>query len=152
MQDCVADRLVAAGTVLWLIRGRGDGPSDIRTQSRMWAAFDDVDSADVVVKGNPPPAPTPAMITQMDETLGWLQLIPDDQFTIRRVVAMRMLTNYSTERPVWTWVRMGKLLRCSNRALPLWHAKGVGIIRKKLVEINIREGRNNAYVAAPKTL
>ena len=48
-----------------------------------------------------PPIPSAARITRMDETLGWIQLIPLDRYVLRRIVGARSLVHPITERHLY---------------------------------------------------
>jgi hypothetical protein len=75
-----------------------------------------------------PPVPSAAKITCMDEVLAWLQLIPIDNYVLRRIVGARCLVHPITERHLFTWRRLGTLLGADHKAIKRWHAQGIEII------------------------
>lgn len=72
-----------------------------------------------------PPIPSAAHITRMDEALGWVALIPQDRFVIRRIVGARALVSPTTERHLYSWRRLGSLLGADHKAIQRWHAQGI---------------------------
>ena len=79
-----------------------------------------------------PPVPSAARISQMDAALGWLRLIPDDRYVLRRIVASRMLVSPSTGRHLFPWRRLGTLLGADHKAVQRWHGQGIGLVVKAL--------------------
>jgi hypothetical protein len=75
-----------------------------------------------------PPAPSARHISEMDEALAWLGLIPPDRLLLRRIVAARSLVNPLTGRPVCSWRRLGKIFGADHKAVKRWHGDGIGLI------------------------
>src|SRR4051812_18736112 len=84
-----------------------------------------------------PPVPSPADIDMMDEALGWLALIPNDRFVLRRIVAARALVapltgRHLSGRHLYSWRRLGRVLGADHRAVQRWHADGIRCIARGL--------------------
>lgn len=74
------------------------------------------------------PAPSAQEITRMDEAFGWLQLIPDNRYVMRRIVAARLLVSPWTQRHLFPWRRLGTLLGADHKAIQRWHRDGINLI------------------------
>jgi hypothetical protein len=79
-----------------------------------------------------PPMPSAEKISRMDEAMGWLMLIPQDKFVLRRVVGARSLVHPITDRYLFPWRRLGAALGADHKAVQRWHAQGVEFIVKGL--------------------
>jgi hypothetical protein len=77
------------------------------------------------IRPNIPPA---AQITRMDEALGWISLIPQDRYVLRRVVGARTLVNPLTDRHLFSWRRLALVLGADHKAVQRWHALGIDMI------------------------
>jgi hypothetical protein len=75
-----------------------------------------------------PACPDAAQISAMDEALGWINLIPGDRYVLRRIVSVRALINPRTQRNIYTWRGVGRLLGADYRAVQRWHAQGIDLI------------------------
>jgi hypothetical protein len=75
-----------------------------------------------------PAVPPSASITRMDESLGWIPLIPLDRYVLRRIVGARALINPLTDRHLYPWRRLGTLVGADHKAVQRWHAQGVDLI------------------------
>jgi hypothetical protein len=75
-----------------------------------------------------PPVPSSAKITRMDEALGWILLIPRDNYVLRRIVGARCLVSPVTERHLFPWRRLGAALGADHKAVQRWHAHGIAMI------------------------
>lgn len=64
----------------------------------------------------------------MDEVLSWIQLIPQENYVLRRIVGARALVSPLTGRHLFSWRRLGKLLGADARAVQRWHEKGLSLI------------------------
>lgn len=123
----VVARLEDAGRTLYCLP-RGAGAPRLRT-----ANLDILRSAADVAQGDAtgrirPPVPSSAKIDEMDEAYGWLGLIPQDNYVLRRLVAARSLVNPTTDRHLFSWRRLGAMIGADHRAVPRWHAEGIGHI------------------------
>ncbi len=81
-----------------------------------------------------PPVPSAERITRMDEAMGWLQLIPEERYVVRRVVGARSLVHPITERHLFPWRRLGSVLGADHKAVQRWHAQGIDMIVTALTE------------------
>lgn len=75
-----------------------------------------------------PAAPDSALVTRMDEALGWIALIPRDKYVLRRIVGARALVHPLTLRHVFAWRRLGTALGADHKAVQRWHAQGIALI------------------------
>ena len=75
-----------------------------------------------------PPVPSAAHITRMDEALGWIPMIPQDRYVLRRIVGARCLINPVTDRPLYSWRKLATLLGADHKAVQRWHANGITIL------------------------
>jgi hypothetical protein len=75
-----------------------------------------------------PPVPSAEKITRMDESMGWLQLVPEDRYVLRRVVGARSLVHPITDRYLFSWRRLGAALGADHKAVQRWHAQGIDMI------------------------
>lgn len=75
-----------------------------------------------------PAVPPADKIDRMDEAMTWLQLIPADRFVLRRVVGARSLVHPITDRHLFAWRRLGKILGADHKAVQRWHASGIAMI------------------------
>lgn len=129
--DYVAAALERAGRTLLSLPITGARPAGFR--SNMPEVVRDITEAygynDEMIRA---PAPSPRAISEMDQVLGWVSLIPVDKFVIRRVVQCRALINPLTGRHLYSWARVGKQLRCDFRAAQRWYAEGIATIVSRL--------------------
>jgi hypothetical protein len=75
-----------------------------------------------------PPMPSAARISRMDIAMGYLGLIPQDKYMLRRVVGCRSLIHPLTDRHLYSWRRLGELLGADHKAVQRWHAEGIHLI------------------------
>jgi hypothetical protein len=73
----------------------------------------------------------------MDETLGWILVIPLDRYVLRRIVGARSLVHPITERHLYPWRRLAVAIGADHKAVQRWHAQGIDLIVSAL---NRREG------------
>jgi hypothetical protein len=78
------------------------------------------------------PMPSAAEITAMDEAMGWLALIPDGRFVLRRIVGARALVHPLTGRHLFAWRRLGAVLGAEHRSVQRWHGQGIALIVQAL--------------------
>ena len=81
------------------------------------------------------PHPSGAAIDRMDEAWGWLAIIPEDRFVLRRIVGARALTHPLTGRYLFPWRRLGSVLGADHKSVQRWHKDGLGIILTGLGEM-----------------
>jgi hypothetical protein len=75
-----------------------------------------------------PPVPSASRITRMDEALGWITLIPQERYVIRRIVGARCLVSPITERHLFSWRRLGQTVGADHKAVQRWHAQGIDML------------------------
>jgi hypothetical protein len=75
-----------------------------------------------------PPMPSASRITRMDTAMGYLALIPQDRYLLRRIVGCRALVHPISGRHLYSWRRLAELLRADHKAIQRWHAEGIRII------------------------
>lgn len=74
------------------------------------------------------PMPSAARISRMDKVMGYLALIPQDRYLLRRIVGCRALVHPVSGRHLFSWRRLGQLMGADHKAIQRWHADGIGII------------------------
>ena len=72
-----------------------------------------------------PPVPSGAAIDRMDEAYGWLRLIPEEKFVIRRIVGARSLVHPLTDRHLYPWRRLAAAVGADHKAVQRWWAQGI---------------------------
>jgi Domain of unknown function (DUF6362) len=75
-----------------------------------------------------PAMPSASRITRMDKALGYLALIPQDRYLLRRIVGCRALVHPISGRHLFSWRRLGEVLGADHKAIQRWHAEGIRII------------------------
>ncbi len=75
-----------------------------------------------------PPAPDSAKIDRMDEALGWIPLIPIENYVLRRIVGARSLVHPLTEKYLFPWRRLAAALGADHKAVQRWHKQGIDVI------------------------
>ncbi len=75
-----------------------------------------------------PAVPSAHAITRMEEALAWLMLIPRDRYVLRRIVGARCLVSPRTDRHLFTWRRVGRMLGADHHAIQRWHSQGIDMI------------------------
>lgn len=131
LQDYVVARLEEAGRTLYCLPRSGGAPT-LRTSQ-----LDLVRTAAEVAMNDPAgrirlPVPGSARIDAMDEAYSWLSLIPQERYVLRRIVAARSLVSPVTDRHLFSWRRLGKMLGADHRAVPRWHSEGIAHIVRAL--------------------
>jgi len=128
--DYVTYRLEEAGATLLAIPGTG-WSTRLRTTSLdiVRSALESYGWSDVPVR---PAVPSAAKISRMDEALAWISLIPIDRYVLRRVVGARSLVHPISDRHLYPWRRLGKVLGADHKAIQRWHGQGIAIIVQAL--------------------
>ena len=118
----VIARLEEAGAALLALPMTGHS-TRMRVQSLEvvsdWLAYPD---ADTPIR---PGVPSARRISEMDEALAWLGLIPADRVVLRRIVGARALVHPVTERHLFPWRRLARTVGADYRAVQRWHADGI---------------------------
>jgi len=126
----VVRRLEAAGATLVALPARG-----YSTQLRQMK-FDVVHTAlEAYGWGRAaalPPMPSAGEISLMDETFGWLALIPEEKYMMRRIIGARALVHPLTRRHLYSWRRLATLLGTDHKTVQRWHGQAVRLIAAAL--------------------
>ena len=125
--ETVIYRLEEAGQTLLCLPARGPTTALRQTRHQYLAEAIETFAAEADA---PPRLPTPpaARITRMDQALAWIPLIPADNLVLRRIVGCRALVSPLTERHLFTWRRLARLLGADHKAVQRWHATGIDTI------------------------
>jgi hypothetical protein len=75
-----------------------------------------------------PAVPPAEKIDRMDEAMGWIPMIPDNRYVLRRVVGARSLVHPVSDRHLYSWRRLGVVLGADHKAVQRWHAQGIAMI------------------------
>lgn len=128
-EDIVA-RFEAAGATLLALPGRGYS-TQIRTMrfDVVHSALDAYGWQGAVVR---PPMPSAAAISQMDEVFGWLTLIPETKYVLRRILGARALVHPVTLRHLFPWRRIGTMLGADHKSVQRWHGQAVELLLEEL--------------------
>jgi hypothetical protein len=125
--ETVIYRLEEAGQTLLTLPSRG--PTTALRQTRHQYLAEAVEAFATEADAPPRlPAPSAARITRMDQALAWIPLIPEANLVLRRVVGCRSLVSPLTERHLFSWRRLARLLGADHKAIQRWHATGIDTI------------------------
>ena len=128
--DYVAERLAEAGMTLLALHVGGMRPAGFRS---FWPAVEGAEA-----DGRWEAAPSPRRISEMDQALGWIGLIPEDQVGLRRLVGARTLCRRHWEdgrpEPIFSWKTLGEQMGCSDGAAKRRWEKGIALIVRRLSE------------------
>lgn len=120
------NRLEAAGATLLALPSRGYS-TQLRTMK-----FDVVHTAleaygwqSAVVR---PAMPGAADISRMDEAFGWVTIIPETKYVLRRILGARALVHPITGRHLFPWRRIGTMLGADHKSIQRWHAEGIELV------------------------
>ena len=126
----VIDRLEEAGATLLALPGSG-WSTRLRTSS-LEIVRTAIESYGWSTNRIRPPLPSPARITRMDETMGWISLIPVERYVLRRIVGARSLVHPITGRHLFPWRRIAVAVGADHKAVQRWHAQGIESIVTQL--------------------
>jgi hypothetical protein len=125
--ETIMARLHEAGATLQALPTTG--PS-LRMKTQQFGALQDI--VPLTDRNNNkrmrPPVPSAEQITRMDDALSWLALIPDDRYVLRRIVALRSITNPMTGAHLYSWQRIADKVHADSRAIKQWHKIGIDLI------------------------
>jgi hypothetical protein len=121
--NTVIDRLEEAGATLLALPGSG-WSTRLRTSS-LEIVRTAIESYGWSTNRIRPPLPSPARITRMDETMGWISLIPVERYVLRRIVGARSLVHPITGRHLFPWRRIAVAVGADHKAVQRWHAQGI---------------------------
>jgi hypothetical protein len=132
--DLVIYRLEEAGATLlalpgtgWSTRFRTSSPDIVRTA---------MDAYGWDASRIRPAIPAADKIDRMDEAMGWIALIPQDRYVLRRVVGARSLVHPISDRHLYPWRRLGAILGADHKAVQRWHRQGIAMIVLALREMS----------------
>jgi len=124
--NAVIDRLEEAGATLLALPGSG-WSTRLRSSS-LEIVRTAIESYGWTTNRIRPPLPSPARITRMDETMGWISLIPVERYVLRRIVGARSLVHPITGRHLFPWRRIAVAVGADHKAVQRWHAQGIELI------------------------
>lgn len=78
--------------------------------------------------------PNDEELAAMKEVLARINLIPQERYVLRRVIAARCLVHPLTDRHLFPWRRLSDALGADHKAVQRWHAAGIGMITDALNE------------------
>lgn len=128
--ELVIYRLEEAGATLLALPGSG-WSTRLRSSS-LEIVRAAIESYGWTAKRIRPPVPSAARITQMDEAMGWIPLIPLDRYVLRRIVGARSLVHPITERHLYPWRRLAAAIGADHKAVQRWHVQGIDLIVARL--------------------
>ena len=128
--NAVIDRLEEAGATLLALPGSG-WSTRLRTSS-LEIVRTAIESYGWSTNHIRPPLPSPSRITRMDETMGWISLIPVERYVLRRIVGARSLVHPITGRHLFPWRRIAVAVGADHKAVQRWHAQGIELIVEQL--------------------
>jgi hypothetical protein len=132
--EFVIAQLEEAGATLLALPGTG-WTTKLRTSS-LEIVRTAIESYGWTEKRVRPAIPSAARITQMDEVMGWITLIPLDRYVLRRIVGARSLVSPTTDRHLFPWRRLAMAIGADHKAVQRWHRQGIDMI---VTALNRRE-------------
>ncbi len=124
--ELVISRLEEAGGALLAIPGSG-WSTRLRSSS-LEIVRTAIESYGWTTNRIRPPVPSAERITQMDEAMSWISLIPVDRYVLRRIVGARSLVHPISERHLYPWRQLGAALGADHKAVQRWHGQGIALI------------------------
>jgi hypothetical protein len=137
--DLVTYRMEEAGTTLLAIPPHYRWSTRPHTASAVLAAA--LEAYGWTEPPTRPAVPTQHYLDRMDEAFGWLDLIPTQNYLLRRVVGARSLVHPNTDRHLFSWRRLADALGSEHRAVQRWHTNGIGMI---VAALNVTADQNAA--------
>ena len=124
--EIVKHHLYRAGETLMTLQVSGLGPAPIRSGMPV--------PLDAVSDVRRPPPPSARRISEMDQVLTWVQLIPEQRMALRRLVNARCLCRPTVDgpEPLFTWRQLGDQLGCSHTTARAWFTDAAGLIAAAL--------------------
>jgi hypothetical protein len=113
--NAVIDRLEEAGATLLALPSSG-WSTRLRTSS-LEIVRTAIESYGWSTNRIRPPLPSPSRITRMDETMGWISLIPVERYVLRRIVGARSLVHPITGRHLFPWRRIAVAVGADHKAV-----------------------------------
>lgn len=127
MPEDIVERLEQAGATLLAMQISAGAPSGMHAAwpEYVRAAAEAYGYNQATMK---PAIPDSATITAMEETYGWVRIIPKERYVIRRIVMMRSLVFPISWRYVFKWTKIARTVGCDYRAIKGWHSDGINLI------------------------
>ncbi len=96
-----------------------------------------------------PSLPSAARISRVDRAMGYLTLIPQDRYLLRRIVGCRSLVHPVSGLHIFSWRRLGDLIGADHKAVQRWYADGLRIILDALRQQSIDIDQNQRSAKTP---
>ena len=129
-KEYVQSSLEFAGQSLLSMRIKNPGPCEMRG---FWPSIVQDEEVELPLGvRNRAVMPIGREIDAMDEILAWIQLIPQEKAEMRRAVGLRSLISPISDKHLYPWKRIAKILSCDPRTAMAWHATGIGLIAREL--------------------
>ncbi|MBB5373626.1 DUF6362 family protein [Acidocella aromatica] len=81
-----------------------------------------------------PAMPSAADISRMDEVFGWLTIIPETKYVLRRILGARALVHPITGRHLFPWRRIATMLGADHKSIQRWHTQGIELVLQGINE------------------
>lgn len=79
-----------------------------------------------------PAMPSALDISRMDEAFGWLNIIPETKYVLRRILGARALVHPITGRHLFPWRRIATMLGADHKSIQRWHGQGIALVLEML--------------------
>lgn len=145
--EALAARFAEAGATLLALPAAGPSP---RLRLSRWPIPPEALQVYAGAVRCRPPVPSPERISRMEETFAWLALIPAERRLLRRLVALRALVHPVSERPLYSWRRLGTLFGADHKAVQRWHAEALALIGAALARGAEREASADPVPPPPR--
>ena len=127
-------RLYEAGRALIALRVSGCWPAGFRSSmpELVREVVESYGRGEVEFRPSPP---TAREISAMDQALSWIKLLPgrnSDEVRTRRLVCARMLCSPRSDRPLYSWRRLGEMLGVSHTSAKTAFLSAVSVITAEL--------------------
>lgn len=132
--EMVETRLYEAGRALIALRVAGCWPAGYRSSMPEFVreVVESYGRGEADFRPSPPSARD---ISAMDQALSWVKLLPghnSDQVRTRRLVCARMLCSPRSDRPLYSWRRLGEMLGVSHTSAKTTFLLAVSAITAEL--------------------
>jgi len=125
-EDEIVMRLEAAGATLLAMPAQGY--STAMRQMRFDIVHTALEAYGWQNAAMRPPVPAAEAISEMDEAFGWLGLIPEQSYLLRRILGARALVHPLTGRHLYPWRRLATLVGADHKSVQRWHRNGVKML------------------------
>ena len=145
--ELVLDRLERAGATLLALPHTGH--STRMSQSKLPIVRDYADLVGAEPYDELVVVPSPRAISEMEQALGWIALIPVERVVLRRIVGARSLCRPATMRPLYGWRQIAAMVGASHEAVRQWHAQGIDLIVSALQRPGLCQASGGAVGPGP---